>query len=160
MTRNARVLAAVVATMALTAMVGVGSRPSAAAPATAISLDPAAGPPTAVTTVTGTGFKGREAVTLSVDGARVGSTTADKHGRLVTVITVPGVFQPGPHVISAVGLSSRRSATARFTVDYEGRTIAFCCKDCIKDFKKDPDKFVKKMDEEKAAKKDGDKPAK
>src|SRR5678816_2843767 len=43
---------------------------------------------------------------------------------------------------------------------YKGRTIAFCCKDCVKDFKKDPDKFVKKLDEEKAAKKDGDKPAK
>jgi YHS domain-containing protein len=42
---------------------------------------------------------------------------------------------------------------------YKGRTIAFCCKDCVKDFKKDPDKFVKKLDEEKAAKKD-EKPAK
>ncbi len=46
------------------------------------------------------------------------------------------------------------------TETYKGRTIAFCCKDCVKDFKKDPDKFVKKLDEEKAAKKDGDKPAK
>jgi YHS domain-containing protein len=43
---------------------------------------------------------------------------------------------------------------------YKGRTIAFCCKDCVKDFKKDPDKFVKKMDEEKAAKKGDQKPAK
>jgi YHS domain-containing protein len=46
------------------------------------------------------------------------------------------------------------------TQTYKGRTIAFCCKDCVKDFKKDPDKFIKKLDEEKAAKKDGDKPAK
>jgi YHS domain-containing protein len=47
------------------------------------------------------------------------------------------------------------------TETYKGRTIAFCCKDCVKDFKKDPDKFVKKLDEEKAAKKkDGEKPAK
>ena len=41
---------------------------------------------------------------------------------------------------------------------YKGRTIAFCCKDCVKDFKKDPDKFVKKLDEEK--KKGDEKPAK
>lgn len=39
------------------------------------------------------------------------------------------------------------------TETYKGRTIAFCCKDCVKDFKKDPDKFVKKLDEEAAAKK-------
>ena len=47
------------------------------------------------------------------------------------------------------------------TETYKGRTIAFCCNDCVKDFKKDPDKFVKKLDEEKAAKNKGaEKPAK
>jgi YHS domain-containing protein len=46
------------------------------------------------------------------------------------------------------------------TETYKGRTIAFCCKDCVKDFKKDPDKYVKKLDEEKASKKDGEKSAK
>lgn len=30
---------------------------------------------------------------------------------------------------------------------HEGREIKFCCKDCIKDFKKDPAKYVKKLDE-------------
>jgi YHS domain-containing protein len=38
------------------------------------------------------------------------------------------------------------------TETHKGRKIAFCCNDCVKDFKKDPDKFVKKLDEEKAAK--------
>ncbi len=33
---------------------------------------------------------------------------------------------------------------------HEGREIKFCCKDCIKDFKKDPAKYVKKIDEEAA----------
>src|SRR5438874_11865542 len=33
---------------------------------------------------------------------------------------------------------------------YDGREIRFCCKDCIKDFKKDPAKYVKKIDEAEA----------
>ena len=40
--------------------------------------------------------------------------------------------------------------------EHEGREIKFCCKDCIKDFKKDPAKFVKKIEEAEAkAKKQG-----
>jgi len=31
------------------------------------------------------------------------------------------------------------------TIVYKGQTIAFCCKDCVKDFKKDPDKYLAKM---------------
>lgn len=30
-------------------------------------------------------------------------------------------------------------------VNYNGQTYAFCCKPCIKDFKKDPKKFEKKL---------------
>ena len=29
---------------------------------------------------------------------------------------------------------------------YEGREIRFCCKGCVKDFKADPAKFLKKLD--------------
>ena len=37
---------------------------------------------------------------------------------------------------------------------HEGREVRFCCKNCLKDFKKDPAKYLKKLDEaEKAAKK-------
>jgi YHS domain-containing protein len=38
--------------------------------------------------------------------------------------------------------------------EYKGREIKFCCKDCIKDFNKDPDKYVKKLDEAEAKAKD------
>ena len=34
--------------------------------------------------------------------------------------------------------------------EYKDREIKFCCKDCIKDFKKDPDKYVKKLEEAEA----------
>jgi YHS domain-containing protein len=41
-----------------------------------------------------------------------------------------------------------------FVYQHEGREVRFCCKNCLKDFKKDPAKYLKKLDEaEKAAKK-------
>ena len=33
----------------------------------------------------------------------------------------------------------------KVTIIYKGMVIGFCCKDCIKDFDKDPDKYVKNM---------------
>ena len=40
------------------------------------------------------------------------------------------------------------------TLTYKGQEMKFCCKDCVKDFKKDPEKFIKKLaEEEKKAKK-------
>ena len=33
-------------------------------------------------------------------------------------------------------------------VDYKGRRIYFCCGDCVETFNKDPEKYVKKVDEE------------
>lgn len=37
-----------------------------------------------------------------------------------------------------------------YTYVYEGREIKFCCKGCLKDFKKDPAKYVKKIEEAEA----------
>ena len=31
---------------------------------------------------------------------------------------------------------------------YEGQTMKFCCKNCVKDFKKDPKKYLTKLAEE------------
>ena len=33
------------------------------------------------------------------------------------------------------------------TLTYKGQEMKFCCKDCVKDFKKDPEKWIKKLDE-------------
>ena len=38
------------------------------------------------------------------------------------------------------------------TLTYKGQEMKFCCNDCVKDFKKDPEKWMKKLD--KAAKKE------
>jgi YHS domain-containing protein len=34
-----------------------------------------------------------------------------------------------------------------FVYEYQGREIKFCCKGCLKDFKKDPAKYIKMIDE-------------
>ena len=38
-----------------------------------------------------------------------------------------------------------------YVIQYEGRTVKFCCKNCLKKFNKDPKKHLAKLDE--AAKK-------
>lgn len=30
-----------------------------------------------------------------------------------------------------------------YVMQYEGQTVKFCCKDCLKKFKKDPEKYLK-----------------
>ena len=30
-------------------------------------------------------------------------------------------------------------------VNYQGTEVRFCCKDCVKDFNKDPDKYLKRL---------------
>ena len=42
---------------------------------------------------------------------------------------------------------------------HEGRLVRFCCNGCKKDFQKDPEKFLKKIDEAAAKKKDDKKDA-
>jgi YHS domain-containing protein len=42
-----------------------------------------------------------------------------------------------------------------FVYAYKGREIKFCCKGCLKDFNKEPAKYIKKIEEAEAkAKKD------
>jgi YHS domain-containing protein len=37
-----------------------------------------------------------------------------------------------------------------YVMEYKGREIKFCCKSCVKDFNKDPEKFVKKLEQAEA----------
>ncbi len=37
-----------------------------------------------------------------------------------------------------------------FVYEYKGRQIKFCCKGCLKDFNKDPAKYIKKIEEAEA----------
>ncbi len=37
-----------------------------------------------------------------------------------------------------------------YTFEYQGREIKLCCKSCLKDFNKNPAKYVKKIDQDEA----------
>jgi YHS domain-containing protein len=37
-----------------------------------------------------------------------------------------------------------------YVFEYQGREIKFCCKGCVKDFQKEPAKYLKKIDEAEA----------
>jgi YHS domain-containing protein len=39
------------------------------------------------------------------------------------------------------------------TYEYKGKVYNFCCQMCIEEFKKDPQKYIKKVEEEKAKEK-------
>lgn len=41
-----------------------------------------------------------------------------------------------------------------YTFVHEGQEVKLCCKSCLKDFKKEPAKFIKKIEEAKAKAKD------
>ncbi len=47
-------------------------------------------------------------------------------------------------------------ADPKMTADYKGKTVAFCCEDCAKDFEKNPKKYLASLEaqEKAAAKKD------
>ena len=48
-------------------------------------------------------------------------------------------------------------ADPKLTTEYKGRTIAFCCEGCVDDFKKDPKKFVAKLEKQDKEAKDKEK---
>jgi YHS domain-containing protein len=44
-----------------------------------------------------------------------------------------------------------------YVFTYQGREIKLCCKSCLKDFNKEPAKFLKKLEEAEKAAKEGKK---
>jgi len=46
----------------------------------------------------------------------------------------------------------------KVTYEYEGKIYNFCCPMCIPEFKKDPQKYIKKIEEEKKGAASGQKP--
>lgn len=72
----------------------------------------------------------------------------------------PDGAKPRPYPLDTCLVSGEKLGTMGkpYVFTYEGREIRFCCKGCMKDFKKDPAKYLKKLDD--AAKAAADKAAK
>lgn len=43
---------------------------------------------------------------------------------------------------------SREEADPEITYEYKGKTYALCCNNCLKKFKKDPEKYISKLNED------------
>ena len=90
--------------------------------------------------------------------------------RKIAVIATLCMFMPMmPHGCSTMGAHKRQEAKVKdsnkvcsvsgekidertkVTYQYEGKTYNFCCGNCVEEFKKDPEKYIKKIEEEKLA---------
>jgi len=60
--------------------------------------------------------------------------------------------KPKPYTLKTCVVSGEKLGEMGkpFVFVYEGREIKLCCKNCQKDFKKDPAKYVKKIEEAEA----------
>jgi YHS domain-containing protein len=56
--------------------------------------------------------------------------------------------KPKPYPLKTCIVSGEKLGEMGKPVSYvsDGREFKFCCKDCVKDFKKDPAKYVKKLE--------------
>jgi YHS domain-containing protein len=63
--------------------------------------------------------------------------------------------KPKPYTLKTCPVSGEKLGEMgkAFVFVHEGREIKLCCKDCLKDFKKDPAKYIKKIEEAEAKEK-------
>src|SRR5262249_43145111 len=118
-TRTIRALGTAIATtmLILSLAPGTANASANASPAVArIMLRPMAGPPGSQITIRGRGFVPGETVAFYFDGVRFGSTRANSTGGFRKRLAIPTYPVPGDHPITAVGITSGRTATAIFTV--------------------------------------------
>ncbi len=71
---------------------------------------------------------------------------------VLTWISGAGAFgaeeaKPYPLKTCVVSDEKLGSMGKTYVHKYEGREVHFCCKACVKDFNKDPKKFLKKLDD-------------
>ena len=92
--------------------------------AAALTFDPAQAAPGASVTVTGTGFRPGETVTLSFNGPTVGTETADTNGKVVFTFTVPATLGPGQYGVTATGQTSNSVVNATYTLVASATPVA------------------------------------
>lgn len=56
--------------------------------------------------------------------------------------------QPRPYVLKMCLVSDEKLDKGDPTFIYQGREIKVCCEGCVKDFQKDPEKYLKLIDAE------------
>jgi len=90
--------------------------PATALAAASLGLSPTAAPPGSSVTVGGTGFGPGETVRIAFDGSALRSVVSDGSGAFGTSVVIPSTATPGPHAVTATGLTTSATASATFTV--------------------------------------------
>ena len=84
------------------------------------------------------------AALLSLAAATVAVLAKDQPTTQPT--TVPAATQPAAKPVNKFCAVDRdNEVDPKVTTVYKGKVIGFCCRDCIKDFQKDPEKYVKDL---------------
>ena len=70
-------------------------------------------------------------------------------GAATGLVNVATAAEDAPYPLKTCVVSGEKlgSMGKSFVHSYEGREVQFCCKACLKDFNKDPQKFLKKLDD-------------
>ena len=91
---------------------------------------------------------------LSILGSPLAGLAADQ--------TTPAKSKPKPYTLKTCVVSDEKLGEMgeAYVFVHEGREIKLCCKGCLKDFNKEPAKYVKKIEEAEAKAKTKDKTAK
>ena len=97
-------------------LVPVGTSVTVLAAGPAVTLRLSIGPPTTVTTVTGSGFGANETVDLFFDTTSEALASTSATGSFTQRLTVPASASPGRHSITADGRASHLSAQRPFLV--------------------------------------------
>jgi YHS domain-containing protein len=75
----------------------------------------------------------------------VGTVAVLAHEQPATRPTTLPTTRPGTPVNKFCPVEPENEVDPKVTVVYKGKIIGFCCADCIKDFNKDPEKYVKNL---------------
>jgi YHS domain-containing protein len=79
-------------------------------------------------------------VVIGLGGTLVAQTEGHSHDKQTAATTQP-VAKP----VNTKCPVSGEPIDSTITVVQDGKVVAFCCKDCVADFKKDPAKYMGKL---------------
>lgn len=80
------------------------------------------------------------AILMLVSAAYVGAADKPKGPTTRPAATQPAAGKP---INKFCAVESDNKIDPKITYVYKGKTIGFCCKDCIEDFQKDPDRYMR-----------------
>lgn len=85
----------------------------------------------------------RKRTTLTVLTLALAALTTPLTARAADKETKPKPYPLQTCVVSGEKLGEMGDP---YVIEYKGQEIKFCCKGCLKDFNKDPDQYIKKLD--------------